>query len=105
MQTPFFCLLEYQGIYWYYPGWTDYPNWTVLNILPSGKTERHLIDPFAWPDAGGTDIDSLVSWRAGQSRIHRYHRKSFFRFVSVGVNGHHVAKSCSCSCSAPRNSV
>jgi len=48
-ETPFFCLLEYAGAYWFYPDWTLEVDWEVLDQLPSGLTRYPVIDPFTWP--------------------------------------------------------
>jgi hypothetical protein len=51
---PFFCLLEYQGQYWYYPDWTEAPDWLVISSLPPGTTIRTVVAPFYWPADAGT---------------------------------------------------
>ena len=52
-QSPFFCLLEYAGAYWYHPDWTTDVNWEIIETIPPGLTDVPVIDPFSWPlDAG-----------------------------------------------------
>lgn len=50
---PFFCLLEAGGSYWFYPGWSEDPEWIVLGALVPGETVIHVIEPFVWPDNAG----------------------------------------------------
>ncbi len=52
-QIPFFCVLEYCGTYWYYPGWTEGITWKILERIPSGETRHFVIEPFTWPSGTG----------------------------------------------------
>jgi hypothetical protein len=49
--VPFFCLLEANGYYWFYPGWKDEPDWTEQDI-PSGEVRIEIIGDFIWPETG-----------------------------------------------------
>ncbi|MBN1879641.1 hypothetical protein JW823_05990 [bacterium] len=50
---PFFCLLEAGGSYWFYPGWSEDPEWIVLDEIAPGETVIHVIEPFVWPEDAG----------------------------------------------------
>ncbi|HPQ39912.1 MAG TPA: hypothetical protein PLV45_06015, partial [bacterium] len=62
---PFFCLLEAGGSYWFYPGWSEDPEWIVLDVLAPGETVVQVIAPFIWPenagDGGGMAFLSAVT--------------------------------------------
>ncbi|MBN1355685.1 hypothetical protein JXA40_05365, partial [bacterium] len=51
---PFFCLLEYVGFYWFYPGWTEQADWELIDPLVPGTTDKTLIELFTWPSGVGS---------------------------------------------------
>jgi len=55
--VPFFVLLDAAGQYFFYPGWSAYPDegidYQLLPTLPQGATLRHIIPEFTWPAAAG----------------------------------------------------
>ncbi len=53
-QTPFFCILDILGDYWFYPSWSSDPDGVVLNSVAPGITAIDLIASFTWPDDAGS---------------------------------------------------
>ncbi len=62
VNVPFFCILEIGNSFWFYPSWTQTPDWNVLFELPPGSLVATLIEPFPWPDMD-TATD-LIFWAA-----------------------------------------
>ncbi len=53
-QTPFFCILDILGDYWFYPSWSSDPDGVVLDSVAPGTTDIDLIASFNWPDHAGS---------------------------------------------------
>ncbi|MCD4653676.1 hypothetical protein K8T06_07040 [bacterium] len=51
---PFFCLMEFSGMYWFYPLWSEEINYTILESLPVGLTVVAIIELFTWPENVGS---------------------------------------------------
>ena len=53
-QTPFFCILDILGDYWFYPSWSSDPDGVVFDSVTPGTTAVDLIASFTWPDHAGS---------------------------------------------------
>ncbi|MCD4653708.1 hypothetical protein K8T06_07200 [bacterium] len=50
---PFFLILEVYGTYFYYPPWTDIPDYQSIDVPVSGETLK-IFPSFDWPDNAGS---------------------------------------------------
>jgi len=57
-----FIILDIYANYWYWPGWSETPDWLTWTLTHGVETEEILLE-FLWPDVTGTAED-LKFWGA-----------------------------------------
>ena len=53
-QTPFFCILDILGEYWFNPTWSEHFDGVLLESIEPGTIDITVIEPFYWPDNAGS---------------------------------------------------
>lgn len=79
-----FVIMEQAGALWFWPAWTNEPDWLVLDVLP-GKTSRIIMPAQAWSGSGpewfgsrfyGALTDNTITEIRGEIGIYPYRFES-----------------------------
>ena len=54
MDALLFCLLGIEGMYWYFPAWSETPGWQTMTVTGGDRGSLRAIEAFSWPTGAGS---------------------------------------------------